>query len=149
MRGSLLCDTICVWALYFRDSAYRKHVLKLRSSNLLTIPDICLIEASYPIYEAKGLDELKRYSRFVENIILAHNIKVLTVSLEDLAKALNLAVVNPEVFIDEEGNLCLFDALITSIWMRTNVPLVTSDKRLIEFGERRGLSVIRLQKAKV
>ncbi len=148
MRRSALCDTICVWAFYFKDSAYREHMLKLRSNYLLIIPDICFLEASYPIYEAKGLKELEKYSKFVENIFLARNIKVLSTSLDDLVKALNLATSEPETFIDDEGNLCLFDALIASTWMKANIPLITSDSRLMKFGASRNLKIIKLRKTK-
>ena len=145
---AVLCDTICVWALYFKDSAYRKHVLKLRSKHKLAIPDICLIEAAYPIYKAKGLEELKKYSKFIENLPVAPNIEILKTSLYDLATALTLAAENSETFIDGEGNLCLFNAIIASIWIKTKTPLATTDTQLIKLGKQKNLKTIKLEKSK-
>ncbi len=145
----ILCDTICVWALYFKDSAYRRHVLELRSKHKLAIPDICLIEASYPIYGAKGLKELKKYSKFVENLPVAPGIKILETDLYDLATALTLATKHPDIFIDREGNLCLFNALIASLWLKTKNPLATTDTQLIKLGKLKNLKTIKLKKAKL
>lgn len=144
----ILCDTVCVWALYFRDSAYRRHVLDLRAKYGLVIPNACLLEAAYPIYRAKGLQELANYSAFVRNIILAKGVETLEMSQDDLAAALRMAVEDPETFVDEEGNLCLFDALIASIWLRTRMSLATTDFRLINFGKKKGLNYIELKREK-
>ena len=38
----------------FRYSSYGSHVLELRRKLGLMIPDVCLIEAEYPICRAKG-----------------------------------------------------------------------------------------------
>ena len=144
----MLCDTVCVWALYFRDSIYRKHILKLRSKHRLLIPDICLIEASYPIYKAKGLKEIEKYSKFVEMIPLSQNIEIIKIEIEDIARALKIAYNNPQTFIDREGNLCLFDAIITSIWYKKNIPLITTDKKLIKLAEKENLTIIKLKQEK-
>jgi len=143
--GSILCDTVCVWALYFRDSAYRKHVLELRSNNKLLLSDICLMEAAYPIFEAKGDEELRRYANFVRVLPSARNIEIIPLLLDDLIRALILVSENPQFFV-EQGNLCLYDAIIAAIWERTGSTLATSDRRLIEFGRTRGLSAIRLKR---
>lgn len=143
---SVLCDTICVWALYFRDSAYRKHVLHLRSEYGLIIPDICFLEASYPIYRAKGIEELGKYSKFIENMPLSKNIEILKTGMEDLQEALKIAAEEPENFIDEENNLCLFDALIASIWTKTGMTLASRDPKLKNFGKKKRLKYIQLKK---
>ena len=143
----VLCDTVCVWALYFRDSGYRSHVLELRRKLGLAIPDTCLVEAAYPIYKAKGSAELARYAEFVERLPLAPRVEILECSYEDLVAALELASSYPEVFVDRRGNLCLFDAIVSSIWVRTGLPLATSDERLISltrFIPR--LKVVKLEK---
>jgi len=145
---SVLCDTICVWALYFRDSAYRRHVLNLRSKYGLIIPDICFLEASYPIYRAKGIEELGKYSKFIENLPLSKNIEILKTGMEDLQEALKIAAEEPENFIDEENNLCLFDALIASIWARTRMTLASRDPKLKNFGKKKRLQYIQLIKSK-
>lgn len=145
---ALLCDTICVWALYFRDSAYRRHVLHLRSKYELIIPDVCLLEAAYPIYRAKGVGELGKYSVFIENLPLSKNIEVLRTNVEDLQEALKIATQHPEDFVDEENNLCLFDAIVASIWLRTRMPLASRDAKLRSFGEKKGLRYIQLERRK-
>ncbi|MGB9631588.1 MAG: PIN domain-containing protein [Candidatus Methanodesulfokora sp.] len=143
--SDMLCDTVCVWALYFKDSAYRKHVLEIRSENKLLLPDICLIEAAYPIFEAKGGEELKKYASFVEALPSARNIEIIPLLLDDLIRALVLVSNHPQFFV-EQGNLCLYDAIIATIWERTGATLVTSDKKLIKFGKSRGLSTLKLRK---
>ena len=126
----ILCDTVCIWALYFRDSVYRAHVLELRRRHGLLVPKACLLEAAYPIFKAKGLDELRRYATFLRYLPLAPGIKILELGYEDLVKALELARECLEVFVDERSNLCLFDALVASTWLRTRLALATSDLKL-------------------
>ena len=132
----VLCDTVCVWALYFRDSAYRSHVLELRGRHGLVVPDTCLLEAAYPIYKAKGVGELAKYSEFLRHLPLAPGIQVLETVYEDFMRALDLAGEHPDVFVDEAGNLCLFDAILASVWLRVRLPLATSNKRLISLAGR-------------
>lgn len=92
---------------------------------------MCLLEAAYPIFKAKGLRELRRYASFLRRLPLARGVQAVESVYEDLMRALELAAEHPEVFLDEEGNLCLFDALIASAWLRTGLPLATSDRRLL------------------
>jgi len=147
MAMPVLCDTVCVWALYFRDSSYRSHVLELRRRLGLIVPDVCLIEAAYPIYRAKGAVELVRYAEFVERLPLAPGVEVLECGYEDLIAALKLASGHSSVFMDRRGNLCLFDAIISSIWVRTGLPLATSDEKLISLTRFiPQLKVIKLEK---
>ncbi|RZN58427.1 MAG: hypothetical protein DSO07_08570 [Thermoproteota archaeon] len=145
---NVLCDTVCIWALYFRDSAYRKHVLELRSENKLLLPDICLMEAAYPIFEAKGEEELKKYASFIRALPSAKNIEIVPLLLDDLIEALILVSEHPQFFLDQE-NLCLYDAMIAAIWRRTRATLATSDRNLMKFGRNRGLSAVRLRKTKL
>gem|GEM_PF-6961367 len=56
---NVLCDTVCIWALYFRDSAYRKHVLELRSENKL----YCPISALWRLLILSLRQKVKRSSR--------------------------------------------------------------------------------------
>jgi len=148
MRPSpVLCDTICVWALYFRDSKYRGHVLALLRERGLLIPEACALEAAYPIFKARGAGELARYALFLENLPLVEGLELIPLRFEDLTRAIELAAREPEFFVDELGNANLFDALVAALWERTGAPLATTDRRLMEFGERRGLRTIKLQKA--
>jgi predicted nucleic acid-binding protein len=145
---SVLCDSVCVWALYFRDSAYRRHVLELRKRYTLLIPEACLIEVAYPIYRAKGLSELRSYASFLRRLPLGRNIRVLPLTLEALARALELITGYPDRFVDEEGNPNIYDAILAAIWEKMRVPLATSDSRLIEYGEARRLEFVPLRKAR-
>ena len=142
----VLCDTICVWALYFRDSKYRGHVLALLRERGLRVPEVCALEAAYPIFKAKGAGELARYALFLENLPLVEGLELIPLRFEDLVRAVELAAGEPEFFVDEHGNLNLFDAIVAVLWEKTGAPLATSDRKLMEFGERRGLKTIRLQK---
>ena len=144
----MLCDSVCVWALYFRDSAYRRHVLELRKRYILLIPEACLIEVAYPIYHAKGLSELRNYAAFLRHLPLGRNIRVLPLTLETLARALELITSHPVHFVDEEGNPNIYDAILAAAWEKTRVPLATSDSRLIKYGEARKLEFIPLRKAR-
>ena len=101
------------------------------------IPDICLIEAAYPIFRAKGAHELTKYATFVNNLPVAPGVKLYKTTPEDLSEAMTLISSHSELFIDVEGNLGLFDALIASIWLRTKMPLVTKDVNLIKLSEMR------------
>ena len=145
---SVLCDSVCVWALYFRDSAYRRHVLELRNHYTLLIPEACLIEVAYPIYRAKGLNELRSYASFLRHLPLGRNIRVLPLTLEALARALELITGYPDRFVDEEGNPNIYDAILAAIWEKMRVPLATLDSRLIEYGEARRLEFVPLRKAR-
>ncbi len=145
---AILCDTVCVWALYFRDSAYREHVLELRRRSLLLVPEAALIEAAYPIYRAKGLRELRNYALFVRYLPLSRGVRTLPLKLEDISRALALAAEHPGYFVDEEGNLNLYDALIAAAWEELRVPLATSDSRLIDYGRARGLDCVALRRAR-
>jgi len=142
----VLGDTICVWALYFRDSKYRGHVLALLHERGLLIPEVCTLEAAYPIFKAKGVEELAKYALFLENLPLVENLELVPLRLEDFTRAIELATNEPGIFIDELGNINLFDAIVAALWERTGAPLATSDRKLVEFGERRGLKAIRLQR---
>jgi len=142
----VLGDTICVWALYFRDSKYRGHVLALLRERGLLIPEVCAVEAAYPIFRAKGAGELARYALFLENLPLVEGLELIPLRFGVLFRAVELAANDPEFFVDELGNLNLFDAIVAALWERTGAPLATSDRKLAEFGERKGLEVIRLQK---
>jgi len=144
--GPVLGDTICVWALYFRDSKYRGHVLALLRERGLLIPEVCALEAAYPIFRAKGAGELARYALFLENLPLVEGLELVPLRFEDLVRAVELAANEPAFFVDELGNLNLFDAMIAALWERLGAPLATSDRKLVEYGERRGLKAIRLQK---
>jgi predicted nucleic acid-binding protein len=144
---SILCNSVCLWALYFRDSAYRRHVLKLRKHYTLLFPEICLVEVAYPIYRAKGLNELKNYAMFLKHLPIGKNIKILPLSPEALAKALELIAGFPEYFIDEEGNLNIYDAILATIWEKMKIPFATSDSKLIEYGKTHKLDYILLRKA--
>ena len=144
--GPVLGDTICMWALYFRDSKYRGHVLALLRERGLLIPKVCALEAAYPIFRAKGAGELARYALFLENLPLVEGLELVPLRFEDLVRAVELAANEPAFFVDELGNLNLFDAMIAALWERLGAPLATSDRKLVEFGERRGLKAIRLQK---
>jgi hypothetical protein len=42
---SILCSSVCLWALYFRDSAYRRHVLELTKHYTLPVTETCLARA--------------------------------------------------------------------------------------------------------
>jgi len=142
----VLGDTICVWALYFRDSKYRGRVLALLRERGLLIPEVCALEAAYPIFRAKGAGELARYALFLENLPLVEGLELIPLRFEDLVRAVELAANEPAFFVDELGSLNLFDAVIAALWERLGAPLATSDRKLVEFGERRGLKAIRLQK---
>jgi predicted nucleic acid-binding protein len=144
--GPVLGDTICMWALYFRDSKYRGHVLALLRERGLLIPEVCALEAAYPIFRAKGAGELARYALFLENLPLVEGLELIPLRFEDLVRAVELAANEPAFFVDELGNLNLFDAMIAALWERLGAPLATSDRKLVEYGERRGLKAIRLQK---
>jgi len=144
--GPVLGDTICMWALYFRDSKYRGHVLALLRERGLLIPKVCALEAAYPIFRAKGAGELARYVLFLENLPLVEGLELIPLRFEDLVRAVELAANEPAFFVDELGNLNLFDAMIAALWERLGAPLATSDRKLVEYGERRGLKAIRLQK---
>jgi predicted nucleic acid-binding protein len=133
----VLCDTVCVWALYFRDSAYREHVLRLREEHGLVVPDVCLVECAYPVYRAKGLRELARYAVFAESLPLAPRVEIYSSEAADVAKAAELAAEEPELLVDEEGNLLFFDALVAAIWESTKLTLATTDEKLIKFGKGR------------
>lgn len=143
----VFCDTICVWALYFRDSKYRGHVLRLLDERGLLVPEVCLMETAYPIFEAKGAGELARYATFLEGLSLVKGLEVVSFCGEDLTRALRLVAEEPDSFVDEQGNLSLYDALVAAAWERVGVELVTTDKKLIEFGKKRGLRAIRLRKS--
>ena len=133
----VLCDTVCVWALYFRDSVYREHVLQLRAEHGLVVPDVCLVECAYPVHRAKGLQELAKYAAFAESLPLAPRVEVYDSRVADIAEAAELAVEHPEFFVDEEGNLSFFDALVAAIWLRTGFLLATTDAKLIEFSDKK------------
>ena len=148
MVTQILCDTVCVWGLYFRDSAFREHVLELRKSNLLLVPEICLVEAAYPIYRAKGLRELRNYSEFVEHLPLSRNIKLLPLTLENLAQALRLAAEHSSYFVDEEGNLNLYDAILAATWEEFRAPLATADSKLLSYGRALGLECVELRRTR-
>jgi len=144
---SIMCSSVCLWALYFRDSAYRRHVLELRKHYTLLVPETCLIEVADPIYRAKGLNELKKYAVFLRYLPLGKNIKILPLSHEALAKALILTTNYPEYFVDEEGNLNIYDAILVAIWEKMKIPFATSDSKLIEYGKTHKLDYILLRKA--
>lgn len=90
---------------------------------------------------------MEKYSKFVENLPIAPNIEIAKTDLYDLSTALTLAAENPEKFVDEEGNLCLFNALIASIWLKTKLPLATTDNQLIKLGVEKNLKTIKLEKS--
>jgi len=102
---TVLCDTVCVWALYLRDSTYREHVLRLRAEHGLVVSDVCLVERAYPVYRTKELREPAKYTVFVENFPLAPRVEVYDSEATDVAWAVRLVAEYPELFIDEEGNL--------------------------------------------
>lgn len=136
----VLCDTVCLWALYFRDSAYRSHVLELRRGNVLVIPVTSIIEAFYPIVKAKGVVELARYSLFVENLVYAPRIRVVNVTTRDLALAGKLLVEYEEYFRGSRGEIYLFDAILCAIWLNNKgLILATSDENIIRFARKLGL----------
>jgi predicted nucleic acid-binding protein len=105
------------------------------------------MEAVYPIFEAKGEEELKKYASFIRALPSAKNIEIVPLLLDDLIEALILVSGHPQFFLDQE-NLCLYDAMIAAIWKRTRATLATSDRNLIKFGRNRGLSAVRPRKTK-
>ncbi|MEM4430478.1 MAG: PIN domain-containing protein [Thermofilaceae archaeon] len=131
----ILGDTVCVWALYFRNSAYRDHVLQLRREHGLAIPEVCLIEAAYPIFKVGGVQELLNYARFVKGLLQAPRIRVIEFELADIGVAAKLVSANPHLFIDRSGNLNLFDALVAAAWLRTGLTLASSDEVFLELSE--------------
>lgn len=124
----ILGDTVCVWGLYFRNSAYRDHVLQLRYDYGLAVPEICLIEAAYPIYKVGGSRELLNYARFVKGLLRAPRIRLVEFELADIEIAAKLVSANPHLFVDRSGNLNLFDALVAATWLRTGLTLASSDE---------------------
>lgn len=115
-------------ALYFMNSAYRGHVLQLRRDYGLALPEICLIEAAYPIFKVGGSCKLLNYARFVKGLLRAPRIRVMEFEPADIEVAARLVSANPHLFIDRGGNLNLFDALVAAVWSRTGLTLASSDE---------------------
>jgi hypothetical protein len=147
-KEQVLVDTTGIWGLFVEGSSYHKFMKKLRAEKILVTPLAAILENIYPVYRTfsegyvkteKGLEKLQSLARFYRAMLLEEEIKIYELTMEDMALALKIAHEDKDLFIDKDGRLKLFDALISVAWTRTKLPLYTTDEGLKKFGERYGL----------
>jgi predicted nucleic acid-binding protein len=147
-KEQVLIDTTGIWGLFIGNSAYHGFMKKLRAEKILVIPSAIILENIYPVYQIfseeyakpqKGLEKLQGLARFYWAMLMEEEVKIHSSTTEDIAFALRIANEDKDLFIDRNGKLKLFDALIGATWMRTKLPLYTTDEELRRFGERHRL----------
>ena len=165
MGGDLLLDTVALWGLVFINSKYHRPVARLVRGRRVIVHAICLHEMVYPAYklESRGgrdldagmrvIGSLRRsYANLAQNYGFLYGVERLTIlplTLDDLLEAYRLVLEERDIFVEERDGYwpSVVDAVVAHVWRRLGAELITSDEKLMAYGDRHGLPYRRIAPA--